>query len=383
MSGRTSRAESLSRDLLSHQARALMSDLESRRSARRVPEFQERVRLSREELVGQPAAISETLAHQQDQIRQIAKAIAKDPPARIYCVGCGDSYISALAARYAFEQLVRIPFVVIQALDYTRYYCGQTDAKTLIIALSSSGVVPRTAEALLKAKEMGAKTIGVTNTPDTPLTDLPTHHIMVRARRMGGCPTQASTGAIAALFLFALELASELHATPLALLQQRRAELDNLPALVADAITRFDEPMLQLAAKLKRNDCFFFAGGGPSFATAAFGAAKVKEMSQDYAVAMPLEEYHHYDSLKQGEPLFLVSPKGLGDDRALDTARDAHNVKGELIILTDDPAEPLSSLADLLLSFPSMWEAWTPIPYVVPLQLFAVHLGASKPPSHG
>jgi glutamine---fructose-6-phosphate transaminase (isomerizing) len=373
--------EPLSRELLSERAQTLIRNLEERRGRRSLPSFAERVRLSREELWGQPQAIQQTLDEAGAQIREVATALAGKDVRQIYCVGCGDSYFTAISVRYAFEQLLNKPCISMEALEYARYYHLPTDSKTLVIALSSSGVVPRSTEALLRAKEMGALTLGVTNTPDTPFTTEPDHFIHVRARRMGGCPTQASTGAMAAMYLLAIEWARHLGSQNQTEIEQARATLYGLPELVDKLIAQCADETRQLAERLTGRDTFFFVGGGPGLATAELGAAKIKEMSQDRTVVLNLEEYHHYRSLKVGEPLFLVAPKGLGDDRALQTAQDARRVNGILAALVTEGEKAITPLADVSFSFPAMAEMWIPIPYVIPLQLFAIHLGEAKPPA--
>ena len=372
--------EPLSRELLSARARSLIKSLEQGRRSRSLPAFEERVRLSREELLDQPVAIEQTLREESDRLRTIALVAAKRGIRKVFCVGCGDSYYSALAMRYVFEQLVRIPFVPIQALEYTRYYHSMTDEKTLVIALSSSGRVPRTTEALLKAKELGALTLGVTNSLNTPFTDEPDEYILVRARRLGGCPTQSSTAAMAALSMFAIELAVAMRTLAGDQERQRRGEVEALPALVERLIAQNDDKARALAEELKDATPYFFVGGGPSLATANFGAAKIKEMSEDLAIVLQLEEYHHYESIKANETLILVNPRGFGNDRALDTAKNARKSHAKVVSLVEEGDQEVGPLSDFTFTFPPMWEALTPIPYVVPLQLFAVHLGAIKPP---
>ena len=66
-----------------------------------------------------------------------------------------------------------------------------------------------------------------------------------------------------------------------------------------------------------------FSGAGPNLASAMVGAAKVKECTTLHAVEIQVEEYHHYNSQKAGEPLFLLAPSGPSISRSIDTGRDA------------------------------------------------------------
>ncbi len=336
-----------------------------------------RLRGGRDELRQQPQTIAETLRSEADNIAHIASEVAKRPIDRIILTGCGDSYISGVAVQYAFERWLKRPVETIQALEYTRYYHHLTNERTLVLAQSSSGTTERTYEAFMTAKQAGAFVIGVTNTAHTPLLKETDAGILVRATRFGW-PTQASTAAVAATLLLALDLAQAWKTLDAGELKSLREELHGLPNLVKWALDQYDDMVKELVQQWLEARDFFFVGGGPSLATAQFGAAKVKEYSLDHAVALQLEEYHHYRSLKEGEPLFLVAPQGQGHDRALETAQSARRAKGKLYALVEQGDDSIASLADAAFVFPPMTEALTTIPYVIPLHLVADHLSVAK-----
>jgi len=75
---------------------------------------------------------------------------------RIYLVGCGDSYHAPVGAELAFHQLTGVPTQAVSALTFGRYmaaFLPPTGPQTnLVIAVSVSGVVSRTIEALRLAR---------------------------------------------------------------------------------------------------------------------------------------------------------------------------------------------------------------------------------------
>ncbi len=127
--------------------------------------------------------------HQQiDTLPDLVRAIAKpfDESARatfdfelctsvkrIYLVGCGDSYHAPVGAELAFHQIAGVPTQAVSALTFSRTiapYLPPTGPKTtLVIAVSVSGVVSRTIEALRLARQAGAVGIALTGTPGAPL----------------------------------------------------------------------------------------------------------------------------------------------------------------------------------------------------------------------
>ena len=282
-----------------------------------------------------------------------------------------------MSVQYAFERWLKIPCETIQALEYSRYYYQFTDANTLLICPSSSGTTERTYENLVRGREEGAFVLGVTNTRYSPLTLEVDDHILVRATRMGW-PTQASTAAMAALYLLALEWAKARGTMADDDWARLNEEVFALPSLVETVLNRHDDAMKEIGTSLSSKDDFFFVGGGPSFGTANFGAAKVKELSLDHAVALELEEYHHFRSLKSGEPLFLIAPPGQSHDRAVETAEAAKKANGRVFGVIEDGDEVLASMVDVALSIPPMTEALSPVVYSVPLHLFADHLHVAK-----
>jgi glucosamine--fructose-6-phosphate aminotransferase (isomerizing) len=122
---------------------------------------------------------------------------------------------------------------------------------------------------------------------------------------------------------------------------------------------------------------YLFVGGGPSYAAAVVGAAKVKECSPDHALAIQVEEYHHYNSQKAGEPLWLFAPSGPSVRRAVDTGREAHRFGGRLYVVTSVGETAFDEFSDVL-RLPIVPEALSPLLYFVPAQLVGYHLAMAK-----
>lgn len=93
-----------------------------------------------------------------------ARVIDGEPPSRIYFVGCGDSYFCGLAARYATELFTGIPTEALESLEFSRYAVRTAPPGSLVVAVSNSGDVARTVEALKFARQAGLRAVGVTYT---------------------------------------------------------------------------------------------------------------------------------------------------------------------------------------------------------------------------
>ncbi|MBB3454304.1 glucosamine--fructose-6-phosphate aminotransferase (isomerizing) [Rhizobium sp. BK313] len=335
-----------------------------------------RVELTRVEILAQPQAIRTTLAEEREATRATAAAFAGLGIKRIVMTGCGDSLAVMIGARLFFEELLGLPVEPIQALDYAYYASRTSGPDTLVITLSSSGMTTRTVEAMLIARSLGARTLALSNTPGSALMTESDHGLMVRAERKGW-PTQASTAALALLCQFALDWARTTGLNP-DLVETWQAALDAVPQQIAGVI-EVHEPAIEAIAKRERDRLvYLYAGGGPAYASAMFGAAKVKECSPDQGIAIPLEEFHHYNSQKEGDPLFLIAPSGPSVYRARDTAFEGKRWKGQIYSVVTEGEAMLDPYSDIVLRLPAVPESLAALVYSVPVQLFAYHVAMEK-----
>ena len=109
-----------------------------------------------------------------------------------------------IAARVLLEEMFGVPCEPVQALEMAYYARQPVDASAFVVGLSSSGETPRTVEAMVVARAMGAQTLALTNTANSTMTREADHTLFIHAERKGW-PTQSSTAAIALIMALALE----------------------------------------------------------------------------------------------------------------------------------------------------------------------------------
>ena len=370
---------------LDGQARALIRELamgeraqaEMRKEDQEIdPERRRRVELTKDEIWEQPEAIRTTLDRERSAIAEVASEITRRGVSRILMTGCGDSLACMLAVRALYESALSIPCEPVQALDLSYYYQGPVSKDTLVIGLSSSGQTARIVEGLLLARSHGAQTVALSNTPESPVMRAGELALVVHAKRRGW-PTQSSTSAMAVLYQLGLELAKS-RGVRGALVDQLEVGLRRTPDEIAATLKDNDAIVAALAQAEIEHRTVLYAGGGPSFACATFGAAKFAECTPDHGIAIPLEEFHHYHSQKRGESLFLIAPRGPSLARAIDTARAGRAQGGRVYALVTRGDKTLEGEVDTLLHLPMMDEALVPMVYTVPLQLFAYHCAMAK-----
>ncbi len=336
-----------------------------------------RLRYNYEELTGQPAAIRATLTAERDRIRAVGLLLAERVPKRVYGIGCGDSWSTCQAVRDTFEMLLDTPFEVMQALEFTRYGWRFVGADDVVIGLSASGTTAETARGLQAAREAGALTIGVTNTEDSLFTQVPETYLLGRAIRRASFPTQASTVGLAALIALASETARArgLHDERV---HEAEAWLDALPAMVERVIAAADPLAAGLGARWADRTAFLFVGAGPGLAAAMFGACKIREGCEGYGWVLGTEEFHHYDVVHPGDPVFLIAPDDAAYPRAVDVARAVHDAGGVLYSVVPEGETAVAAQSDVAFRIPATPAHLVGLPYTLPMQLAAWHIAQAK-----
>jgi glutamine---fructose-6-phosphate transaminase (isomerizing) len=340
------------------------------------PKRRRRVEYTWTEMMGQEQCIQATLNIEKKAISEAAQHFGSLPLDRIYMTGCGDSVASMIAVRSLFEQLLGIPCEPIQALDFTYYNYRPVNERTMLITLSSSGATTRTVEAMMLGRALGAHTLALSNTVGSPLMVESDRGLIIHAERKGW-PTQSSTAAMAILVQLVFEMA-QVRGVKDSQIPSLERSFKEIPALMTSTLQSLNEGILQVAKKESSKSVYLYAGGGPVYASALFGAAKVKECSPNHGIAIPLEEYHHYNSQKAGDPLFLMAPAGPSIPRALDTLHEGKRWGGSVYSVVDESVVKLFNNSDAVFGLANVSEVFSAFIYTLPVQLFAYHVAMEK-----
>lgn len=336
-----------------------------------------RVERTRAEMMNQGAAVRATLAAERGAIAAIAQQLATRPLRRVVITGCGDSWFVGQAARLAFETMTGAATDGLEAFDLAAYGSPALGPDSVAIGLSASGTTPAVVDALAQARAQGAYTIGLCNRAGTELQLRSDAGLVVHATRKGW-PTQSSTAAIALLVQLAIAIARTRGPADRAAIDALQRALDDLPGAMDRLALDLDGQLRALGATIADAAIVLVAGAGPHAATAAFGAAKLRELGPIHALATPLEELHHYRAQKRGETLVVVAPDRASRERALDTAIVNEAVGGRMIVLLaeSDPAIETRALATLRV--PAVSPMLAPMLHSIPLHLLAYHFAVAR-----
>ncbi|NBK23606.1 MAG: SIS domain-containing protein [Spirochaetia bacterium] len=336
----------------------------------------QRVDATYAELIDQPKALVRTLQATTPKLKEIAKALEKRTLDTVMLLGCGDSWFVGNSVIYAIEALTGFRCLSVEAYEFERYYHQGIDERTLVIGQSASGTTETVLRGLSYAQEHKAVCIGMGNTEHSTILSAYDFGIHVPVTRKGW-PTQASTSAIGALIALFCHLSLAKGLQP-ALAQQLLDELELIPRQMEEAIAFNEEPVKKFCESRVHQTYFQASGAGPAFAVAQIAAAKIKELCPAHASAYPLEEFHHYRSLKSDDTLLLIAPQGRSKARELDTALVGAYDEGVIVTIANIVSDQLKAVTDLFCFVPHVSEYLAPLVYCIPVHLFAYYIAIAK-----
>lgn len=317
-----------------------------------------------------------------DLYAHTTEALAGDPPPRIYFVGCGDSYFCGIAARYATELLTGIPTEALEALEFSRYAVRTAPPGSLVVAVSNSGEVARSVEALTFARAAGLKTLGITYNKESRLAAAAERIVAYDYRDVGFGPgTMSYAASIMALLAVGIRVAELAGSLDTSGVEAQLRRIANASTVLGDTIAATDGPAKELAATLSDKTQVFVLGGGPNYGTALFTMAKMIECARHNTVAQQLEEWAHeqYFCCVPGTVTIVLAPPGASLDRAREQLQAVRDMKGTAVAVCSSADEQTAELADIVLPVVGeVDEDLSPLVYLAAGELVALNFAAEN-----
>jgi glucosamine--fructose-6-phosphate aminotransferase (isomerizing) len=156
-------------------------------------------------------------------------------------------------------------------------------------------------------------------------------------------------------------------------------EISSLPGKARE-ILKLDSQIKKLAKKYKDNEHFLYIGRKYNFPTAMEGALKLKEISYLHAEGLAAGETKHgpIAMINGNCPTFAIALSDSVYDKMVSNIMEIKARKGRVIALATKGNESIKKLVDDVIYIPKTLEILSPILAVVPLQLFAYHIGVSR-----
>src|SRR4051794_11556428 len=329
------------------------------------------------EIREQPQALERTLKSELPRAKRLHDKFQKRRPRLIILAARGTSDNAAQFGRYLLEITTGIPVSLAAASVYTLYGAPVDLRDALVVAISQSGESTDTNFVLQHAREAGAMTVGVTNERNSTMAGLAEHVILVRAEKEKSvAATKTYTGQLLAMYLLAYALGA-------------RISLDDVRRLPewAEAALKLEETIAERAERYRFMDHAVVIGRGLNYSNAFEFALKLMETCYVVAERFSTADLLHGPIAMVGSsfPVFLFTPSGVTWPGMREMMGKVAQLKAETMIVTDRSNAEAVKTNNRAIVIPAnlarkggIEELYTPIPYIIPAQLFAASLAGVK-----
>ena len=329
-----------------------------------------------EAIMRQPEALEEMLVKHTNTVQPVAAELAKKR--RIYIVGIGTSWHAALVAGHWFRKFAgEGPVVEVWHSFEFCSYPPQLGPEDGVIVISHRGTKTYSFLALEMAKSNGAYTVAITSTDPGPRIAVADAQLQTVPPERSAAFTISYSAGLMSLGMLGAAMGNWTDRSGDA--AQLRARLEEIPAAVEQVTARVSE-LQRATRRFQSRERFISAGWGPNTASAYEVALKIKETSTCDSEGLQIEQLLHgpFCSVDQKCLMTLVAPPGPGYERAMNVARASTAVGASVWALVQEGDTLLSDLCTERFTVPAVPEFWSPIVYVVPLQLFTYYLAVAR-----
>ena len=332
------------------------------------------------EIYEQPDAVAETIGDRVRHGRLELEGLGMDDAdikvlRRIVILSAGTSYHAAVAARYAIEEWARVPVEHDIASEWI-YRNPILDRSTLVIGISQSGETRDTIAGMKLAREMGARTVAITNMMGSQITREVDSVLYTRAGlEVSVAASKTFTAQVSLLFLVALKLAQVRETLPPDELTFILDEVYLLPEKI-QAFLDGDHPIDAIAQRHFDKPFFLYLGRHIGLPVALEGALKLKEISYIPTEAYSAGEMKHgpIALLDDSTPVVVIATRSHVYDKMISNIQEVRARGAYVIAIATDGNEDIQHHADDVIYIPGSPAFLQAVLAVVPLQLLAYRI---------
>lgn len=321
------------------------------------------------EINQQPVALERILKREGPRINKFAESLKQRRARLIILVARGSSDNAALFGRYILEISAGIPVSLAAPSVHTLYHARLDVRDTLVIGISQSGEGPDINTVLENCRKRGAATLAITNNPVSEIARTAEETFLIHAGRESSvAATKTYTGELMVFHLLASALAGK----------QRSDGLDRLPELASASLGLRDQ-VERIVERYVFMDHCVVVGRGLNYANAYEFAIKLMETCYIVAERFSSADFLHgpIALIERGFPVFLFAPPGKSFAGIKDLLGKLAKLGAETIVLSSEKSA-LASATQALRIPGRIREMLSPIPYIIPAQLFAALLARAK-----
>lgn len=321
-----------------------------------------------EEIREQPQVLEQTLRLERGTVERLRQFLGRRRFDLVVLIARGTSDNAALFGRYLIEMTTRYLVSLAAPSIHTLYRARPDLRRALAIGISQSGEATDVNRVLRAYRKQGAFTLGITNHANSSITRIVDEVLLTHT---GMERSVAATKTYTAQLLLLYELAWALGA------RFPRRKLEGLPALATDAL-RLEGKVAETAEAYRSVRHCIVVGRGLNYANAYELALKLMETCYVVAERFSAADLFHgpLAVIEPGFPLFVFRPQGVTRP-SLDRMLGQLKTLGAKVLLFTSLGPQLRRQPALVLPR-KIPEFWSPIPYIIPAQLFAAWLAHKK-----
>ncbi len=319
------------------------------------------------EIAEQPAVLEKTIRLEMGKLKKLGDFLRGREIDLIVLVARGSSDNAAFFGRYLLEITTGIPVSLSAPSVYTLYKSKLKLSRALVIGVSQSGEGADINQVLESAKKSGAFTLGITNFADSTMAKIADETLLIHAgREKSVAATKTYTGQMLHFYLLA------------SLLSDKKLDYEKIPEFTNQALNLKSEIEELVQRYVFMENCVV-VGRGLNYGNSYELALKLMETCYVVAERFSSADFFHgpLAIVERRFPVILFAPTGVTQKSNLDLLNRLKELHADSFSITNDKKIAALSSRSLLLP-KEIDEFLSPIPFIIPAQLFAALLAEAK-----
>jgi len=319
------------------------------------------------EIVEQPAVLEKTIQSEGKKTAKLGAFLREKDIDLIILVARGSSDNASLFGRYLLEITTGIPVSLSAPSVFTLYNAKLKLDRALVIGVSQSGEGVDINRVLESAKKSGAFTLGITNQAKSAMAKIADETLLTRAGlEKSVAATKTYTGQMLHFYMLASALVD------------KKLEFEKIPQFADEALKLSLEVEEAVERYVFMENCVV-VGRGLNYGNSYELALKLMETCYVVAERFSSADFFHgpLALIERRFPVILFAPKGVTTQSNIDLLNRLKELHADSFSITND--KKIASLSSRSLLMPKeIDEFLSPIPFIIPAQLFAAHLAKAK-----
>lgn len=319
------------------------------------------------EIAEQPDVLERTIAAEREKLVKIGDYLRQKDIDLIVLVARGSSDNAALFGRYLLEVTTGIPVSLSAPSVYTLYNAKLRLKRAVVIGVSQSGEGDDINHVLEAAKGAGAFTLGITNEAGSTMARLTDETLLIHAgREKSVAATKTYTGQMLHFYMLA------------SVVGDKRIDYSRIPEYTSKAL-ELKEQVEEIVQRYAFMENCVVVGRGMNYGNSYELALKLMETCYVVAERFSSADFFHgpLAIVERRFPVILFGPTGVTKKSNIDLLNRLRELNADSLSITND--DEIAGLSSRGIRMPAdLDEFLSPIPFIIPAQLFAAYLAEAK-----